>query len=365
MYYTVMNSRLCAIILVGDEQGLRNLHLDTGEGKRKFKIDEDWIENSRFFEKEIGQVNEYFDGKRTKFNLNLNPQGTEFQRKVWQALETIPYGETKTYQEIAILIGHPKSYRAVGMANSMNPIPLMVPCHRVIGKNGSMTGFAHGVAIKEKLLLIEKTMDLYDQLYKYHGGQNWWPADSPFEMMVGAILTQNTSWNNVEKAMNNFKKVLTPELIRESSHEKLAEIIRPTGYHNQKAIKLKALVNWLANYGDDFEKIKLKSGDFLRAELLGIHGIGRETADCILTYALDQPYFVIDAYTRRLFGRMGFHVPDNYDEFREMIEASISKDLDLYNEFHALIVRHCKVYCKKMPNCVECSIMRCRGRKPI
>ncbi len=363
MFYTIIENRLCSIILVGDEQGLSHLHLDTGEGKRQFEIIEDWIENSSFFDKEIRQIDEYFSGERTSFELDLNPQGTQFQRKVWEALQSIPYGETRSYQEIAIQIGNPKSCRAVGMANSKNPIPLIVPCHRVIGKNGSMTGFAHGIAIKERLLLTEKMMELYNQFLFHYGNQDWWPADSPFEMMVGAILTQNTAWTNVEKAINNFEAELTPGLIRDINNEKLAEIIRPSGYHNQKAIKLKVLADWMADYDDDIDKIKSKSGETLRAELLGIHGIGRETADCILTYALDQPYFVIDAYTRRLFERIGIEVPVDYDDFRKMIEISIPKDLNLYNEFHALIVRHCKDYCQKTPKCEACFLQHCRGRR--
>lgn len=102
------------------------------------------------------QLAEYFEGKRKNFDLPLNPKGTEFQKKVWKALCDIPYGETRSYKEVAIAIGNPKGPRAVGMANNKNPIMIVIPCHRVVGSNGSLVGYAGGLHIKEKLLLIEK-----------------------------------------------------------------------------------------------------------------------------------------------------------------------------------------------------------------
>jgi len=104
----------------------------------------------------IRELNEYLDGKRTSFDLQLEPQGTEFQKRVWQALKEIPFGETRSYGEIAKLIGNEKASRAVGMANNKNPIPIIVPCHRVIGANGKLVGYAGGLDIKEKLLNLEK-----------------------------------------------------------------------------------------------------------------------------------------------------------------------------------------------------------------
>ena len=102
------------------------------------------------------QLNEYFAGKRQHFLLKLAPKGTEFQQRVWQELRNIPYGQTISYGEIAARLGNPKAGRAVGMANGRNPIPIIVPCHRVIGKNGSLTGFGGGLAIKQQLLNLEK-----------------------------------------------------------------------------------------------------------------------------------------------------------------------------------------------------------------
>lgn len=104
----------------------------------------------------IKQVNEYLDGKRSSFDLPLELKGTEFQNKVWNALKEIPCGETKSYGEIARRIGNEKASRAVGMANNKNPIPIIIPCHRVIGSNGKLVGYAGGLDIKEKLLNMEK-----------------------------------------------------------------------------------------------------------------------------------------------------------------------------------------------------------------
>lgn len=156
-YYTIFNSPFCDIILVGNEQGLNHLHLDTGEGSRRFAIQEEWQRNDLFFTEVIQQLTDYFSGHRQSFDIKINPQGSDFQKRVWQQLTTIGYGELLTYKEIATAIGNENAARAIGMANSKNPIPLIIPCHRVIGANGQLTGFAHGLTIKEKLINFEKT----------------------------------------------------------------------------------------------------------------------------------------------------------------------------------------------------------------
>ena len=102
------------------------------------------------------QLDEYFLGLRQNFDLPLNPKGTAFQQKVWQALLQIPYGQTASYKEIACKIGNEKAYRAVGLANHNNPIGIIIPCHRVVGTNGNLTGYAGGLGIKERLLDLEK-----------------------------------------------------------------------------------------------------------------------------------------------------------------------------------------------------------------
>ena len=157
-YYTRFEAPLCGIILVGNEDGLTNLHMDTGEGKRSFVIEDAWIRNDEFFREAREQILEYFQGKRRRFSVLLNPQGTVFQKKVWLALCVIPYGEVRSYKDMATAMGNPDASRAVGMANAKNPIPIIVPCHRVIGSNGKLTGFAHGIRAKQKLLDLEKSL---------------------------------------------------------------------------------------------------------------------------------------------------------------------------------------------------------------
>ena len=107
--------------------------------------------------KAAAQLREYFDGKRKTFDLPLAPRGTEFQLTVWKALQAIPYGKTCSYGQLADKIGNPKACRAVGMANNRNPITIIIPCHRVIGSNGNLTGYAGGLDLKDKLIMLEKS----------------------------------------------------------------------------------------------------------------------------------------------------------------------------------------------------------------
>ncbi|CCO25473.1 methylated-DNA--[protein]-cysteine S-methyltransferase [Maridesulfovibrio hydrothermalis] len=156
VYYTTFMSPLCGITLVGNKAGLIHLHLQTGEGKKEFSIAGHWVRDDKFFIEAASQINDFCAGSRTFFKLKLNPQGTEFQKRVWEALRTIPYGETRSYKQVAEKIGNKNAGRAVGMANSKNPIPLIIPCHRVVGANGALTGFAHGLTIKQKLIELER-----------------------------------------------------------------------------------------------------------------------------------------------------------------------------------------------------------------
>lgn len=146
------------MILVGNKEGLTHLHLNTGEGKRRFHIEGEWVRNDAFFLDTMDQVTDYCTGKRKTFNVTINPRGTEFQKKVWKKLTGIPYGELRTYKTIAGAMGNENAARAVGMANSRNPIPLIIPCHRVIGTNGKLVGFAHGLAMKERLIHFERAV---------------------------------------------------------------------------------------------------------------------------------------------------------------------------------------------------------------
>lgn len=203
---------------------------------------------------------------------------------------------------------------------------------------------------------MNRILSIYKRLYNAYGELGWWPADSPFEVMVGAILTQNTNWRNVEKALVGLDGHLTPQRIREMDQEQLKDAIRPSGFYNQKTERLLRLAHWLEQYEDDLERINRKSTESLRQELLAINGIGRETADCILVYVFHRCSFVIDAYTRRIFERLGFNVPRTYDAFRQLIEEAIPKEVDIYNRYHGLIVECCKQHCRKTPLCEMCPL---------
>lgn len=203
---------------------------------------------------------------------------------------------------------------------------------------------------------MNKVYEIYKDLYDYYGPQHWWPADDWFEVTVGAILTQNTAWNNVEKSIENLKQrdLLEPEKLSKIKEDDLAQLIRSSGFYNLKSKRLKNFLEWLKKYNYDIDKIKNKSVTSLREELLSIKGIGKETADSILLYAFEMPVFVIDAYTKRMFSRLGLILSRQYDEFQDFFEKNLTKDVQLYNEYHALIVKHSKVYCKKTPKCSDC-----------
>jgi len=156
MYYTRYESNLAPIVLVGDEKGLARLYFDIPDAKKKLDINEKWEYNDSFFDDVKSELNAYFEGKRDAFSVKLNPAGTPFQKRVWAALKQIPYGQTRTYSEIAANAGSPRASRAAGSANGKNPIPLIIPCHRVIGASGRLTGYAFGIELKKKLLEIEE-----------------------------------------------------------------------------------------------------------------------------------------------------------------------------------------------------------------
>ncbi len=201
---------------------------------------------------------------------------------------------------------------------------------------------------------------LYETLYNHYGPQYWWPGDTTFEIMVGAILTQNTNWTNVEKAIKNLidADALSLEVINKMEHDRLAELIRPAGYFNVKTKRLKAFTEWLAqNAGEDLESLKSYSLSSLREQLLAVKGIGKETADSILLYALGMPTFVVDTYTYRVFTRHQLIEPEaDYDELRDFCMWNLEEDIQLYNEFHALLVMVGKNHCKPKPKCQGCPL---------
>jgi endonuclease-3 related protein len=200
----------------------------------------------------------------------------------------------------------------------------------------------------------------YKKLYKAYGPQGWWPADAPFEVIVGAILTQNTAWTNVEKAIENLKKakLLSPKKLKSIPLRSLASLIRPAGYYNIKARRLKNFVSFLySEYGGSIKRLSSERSPALRGELLGINGVGPETCDSIMLYALGKPSFVVDAYTRRVFSRHShFASSAGYHDIQKYFMDNLPKNIKLYNEYHALIVRLAKEHCRTKPDCKNCPL---------
>jgi endonuclease-3 related protein len=199
---------------------------------------------------------------------------------------------------------------------------------------------------------------LYRRLLAAYGPQHWWPAETPFEVMVGAVLTQNTAWTNVERAIGNLRSAarLSPEGVLGMSPDELARCLRPSGYFNVKADRLRAFCSALQAVGGEAGLAALPT-PALRHALLAIHGIGPETADDILLYAFERPVFVIDAYTRRLLARTGLATgAEGYEVLRQAFERALGPDVALFNEFHALIVRHAKTACAPRPRCRGCCL---------
>ena len=216
----------------------------------------------------------------------------------------------------------------------------------------------------------ERLTDTYHRLLAQYGPQQWWPAGEPFEVIVGAILTQSTAWTNVEKAIANLKarEMLSPQALRCVGVDELASLIRPSGYYNAKAMKVKSFVEWLGRqYDDNLHDLFAMDIASLRQKLLLVYGIGEETADSIILYAAEKPIFVIDAYTRRIFQRLGFAPPvDTYSSFQSLFMKHLPHDESLFNEYHALLVKHGKETCRKVPKCNGCCLGTiCVSRKRV
>lgn len=209
--------------------------------------------------------------------------------------------------------------------------------------------------IGKKLLI-----DIYQRLLRAFGPRGWWPGETSFEVIIGAILTQNTSWKNVEKAINRLKKekLLNPNVLYRLRSKELAELIKPSGYYNIKANRIKNFLTFLKNnYKNDLEKMFKEDLNILREKLLSINGIGQETADSILLYAAKKPTFVVDAYTRRIFSRHGWvSIRDSYQEIKNLFMKNLKQDVNMYSEYHALLVHLAKHFCKKKPLCEKCPL---------
>ncbi len=214
-----------------------------------------------------------------------------------------------------------------------------------------------------------RLLHIYHRLLAAYGPQHWWPGETPFEVIVGAILTQSAAWPNVEKAIANLKvaTALSPEGLHRLSEVELARLIYPSGYYNAKARKLKAFVDLLfGRFDGDLERLLSLPAAELRPLLLASHGIGPETADSILLYAAGRPVFVVDAYTRRVFSRLGLRPVlspaegpqrDDYHAWQSLFMERLPHEVALFNEYHALIVRHGKELCRRRPLCPACPLL--------
>jgi len=206
----------------------------------------------------------------------------------------------------------------------------------------------------------EQLANIYDLLFERFGPQHWWPGETQFEIIIGAILTQNTNWANVEKAIANLKtaNALSAQALYQMNHDELAALIKPAGYFNIKAKRLKSFLTWFFNeYGGLLENLEQLSTDRLREELLNIKGIGPETADSILLYTFDRPVFVVDAYTARVMTRHGLiETGCDYEQLQELFQSNLAEDVKMFNEYHALLVRVGKEFCRPKARCNGCPL---------
>ncbi len=200
---------------------------------------------------------------------------------------------------------------------------------------------------------------VYNLLFEKYGDMKWWPAETPFEVVIGAILTQNTSWNNVEKSIENLKKfnLIEPHKIVSSDDSFLKELIKPSGFFNQKVERLKIISKFIIEKcNGDIRYLNNLNTTTARKELLFLKGVGFETADSILLYACDHPIFVIDKYTMRMFKRIGLDWKEKYEIFQKGVMENTPKDLQLYRNYHALIVENSKKHCKIKVDCSGCPL---------
>ncbi len=218
------------------------------------------------------------------------------------------------------------------------------------------------ITVRKKIKANHKRIinGIYRRLFNAFGPQYWWPGETPFEIAVGAILTQNTNWGNVEKAVTNLKKhnALSARTLYKMNPRALASLIKPAGYYNVKTRRLKAFAGFLKHhYRNSMKRMKAEDTQFIRDRLLQVHGIGPETADSILLYALEKPVFVVDAYTKRVLSRHGLaDEKAAYQAIQELFQKNLPKKTKLFNEYHALFVRLAKVHCRTRPKCRGCPL---------
>ncbi|MDD6461743.1 MAG: hypothetical protein PUF51_04685 [Bifidobacteriaceae bacterium] len=200
---------------------------------------------------------------------------------------------------------------------------------------------------------------VYDRLVEAYGKPRWWPG-GPFTIMVSAVLVQNTAWTQVEKVLAAGDP--DPAEVLAMPVEQLQEAIRPCGFMKAKAATIRRIAEWYRGYGFDIERARAAGKERLRRELLGLKGIGAETADAMLVFALRKPSFVIDAYTRRFLDRMGYGFGDD-KQIRRFFESGLPADYRIYGWYHWLLLEHGKNHCRKQPLCEGCVFRAmCPGR---
>ena len=200
---------------------------------------------------------------------------------------------------------------------------------------------------------------VYERLLARFGPQHWWPAETRFEVIVGALLMAQTSWPRVAEAVGNLRRagVLDPRALAAMSIGDLRALVRPAGLHRTKPRRLRAFCRHLVRAaGGDLDRFFARDPDALRRELLTLEGVGPETADSILLYASEVPTFVVDAYTVRVGRRLGWFDADRYDAVKAYFESRVPRDLGVYREFHALIVALGKDVCRPTPRCDACPL---------
>lgn len=159
IFYSFMETQFGTLLLASTEKGMKRIMLSGSNQLNQLRQEfgkNQLRENKNFNENAAEQLRQYFQGKRKQFSLPLDLEGTDFQKQVLRAVQQVPYGTTQSYQQIALKIGNPRAVRAVGNANRTNPLPIIIPCHRIIGSDGSMTGYGGGIDLKRKLLEFEK-----------------------------------------------------------------------------------------------------------------------------------------------------------------------------------------------------------------
>ncbi len=206
-------------------------------------------------------------------------------------------------------------------------------------------------------MIGDRLIQIYKKLLEHYSNQHWWPAETRDEIVIGAVLTQNTAWKNVERAIENLKRANLDTLmaIHQTKSSRIKECIKPAGFYNQKTQYLKNVARFFVENGG-FEQLKKLDTPALRKKLLGVKGVGKETADSILLYAFDRPIFVVDAYTKRLCQRHKLSEQLDYDSIQGLFMEHLDADPKLFNEYHALIVKNAKEHCRKKPICKGCPL---------